>query len=415
MKRTHILAAVNIMGGLNFGYNTGVIAGILTIWEDLGKEWHLSEAMQGIVTASILIGALVGSMIGGPIADHFGRKKAVLLLAIITLTGAPFLAAAPNVWVVIGARAFLGLAVGMSGVICPMYVSESAPPESKGQLGILFQVAITVGILHAYLFNYALKNIKYNWRVMFGCGAYPGLFLLAVWAVMPESPVWSLRRGVNNNETASLLKTNETEPPLGARLGIFIRSRALYIGLVLAVAQQLTGINAFMYYAGKVFGSAGISNPNYPTIGLGAWNAVSTLVGIPLVDRLGRRPLLVAGTLIMTVACFGLGVVYKYTHGDAKGYLAIGLLFIFVLAFEIGDGPLFWIVAHELFTPEIKTVGASTLNAAQWLFNIALTLGFPTVDKLIGSNVFYIFGLMGAIATIVLVIFLPETRNTAKN
>jgi len=424
------------MGGLNFGYNTGVIAGILGIWSGgTDTNWHLSSGLTGIVTASILIGALLGSVIGGPISDTFGRRVGVLVLAVITLIGAPVLAICPTYYYVIIARAFLGIGVGMSGVICPMYVSETAPPQNKGALGTLFQLAITLGILFAYIINYALETAEYNWRIMFGLGAFPGLFLLMVWWAMPESPVWALKRGGGFGEEAPLIRTNEAaltlsdtpvkgpqtlellRPPphlalsLTVRIGIFLRSRALYIGLVLAMAQQLTGINAFMYYAKDIFGSAGINNENYPTMGLGAWNALTTMLAIPLVDRLGRRPLLVFGTMVMTIACFGLGAVYSYANGDEKGYLAIILLFIFVLAFEVGDGPLFWIVAHELFTPEIKTVGASTLNAAQWLFNIMLTLGFPAVKEAIGAPVFYIFGGVGAVCTLILIIFLPETRN----
>jgi len=382
--------------------------------------------MTGIVTASILMGALVGSMIGGPIADKLGRRVGIAALAIITLIGAPALAASPSIPVVIVTRTFLGVGVGMSGVICPMYVSETAPPELKGPLGIMFQLAITVGIFLAYVANYALKSVEYNWRLMFGLGAVPSLVLLAMTFIIPESPAWLLK-----GERAPLIPTNERETPyhgskelarppapagsteaaLGVRLRLFLKSKALRIGIVLAIAQQLTGINAFMFYANSIFDSAGISNTNVATIGLGFWNAVTTVIAIPLVDRLGRRPLLIIGTAIMSIACFALGLAYQEASQRVLGPLAIVFLLIFVAAFEVGDGPLFWIVAHELFTPEIKTVGASTLNAVQWVFNITLTLGFPIAQAHIHETVFYIFGSLGIFCTAIMLIALPETRS----
>jgi len=424
-----LLAGVNLMGGCIFGYNTGVIAGIVGdkgIFNTLGGQWTLSETMTGIVTASILIGALFGSMIGGPIADKFGRKAALLVLSLVVIISAPLLAIADSLTHVIIARGCLGLGVGMAGVVCTMYVSETAPVERKGSLGILFQLAICIGIFIGYVSNYALLNVDNNWRFMFLLGATPAIILAIIGVLIPESPVWMKSNYEGSDERASLVRTNEygTKHSLGKtteisrplsgcqRLGLFIRSKALGIGLVLAVAQQLTGVNAFFFYAGNIFSSAGITNATYPTMGLGAWNVLSTCVAVPLVDRFGRRPLLIVGTSIMTVACFGLGLSYQFLSGSALGACAIVLLLTFVLAFEIGDGPLFWIVAHELFTPETKTIGASTLNAAQWLFNIMLTLGFPIVKREIDQVVFYIFGALGALCTIAMVMFLPETRGT---
>lgn len=411
LKRDVLLGTVNMLGGYIFGYNTGVVAGVLTILSGESKDnsVYLPDSMQGIFTASILLGALLGSMVGGPIADKFGRKAGVITLSLVTLVFASLLAIANTLNTVIAARSFLGIGVGMSGVICPMYVSETASPKAKGPLGILFQLAITIGIFVAYVINYALEDIKYNWRVMFGLGAAPGLILFLLGLAMPESPVWLVTRS-KNGEGTPLIGTNEPETPLGVRLALFIKSRALYIGIVLAVAQQLTGINAFMYYAKPIFSAAKIDNPNYPTMVLGAWNAVSTLFAVPLVSKFGRRTLLLSGNIIMSIACVGLGLSYQFATGSTLGILAVTLLLVFVFAFEISDGPLFWVVAQELFTPEIKTVGASTLNALQWLFNITLTLGFPVLQKLIHETVFYIFGIIGVVCILIMAVALPETR-----
>jgi len=409
-----MLGSVNMLGGFIFGYNTGIIAGASKLINETSSEFRMDTNQQGIVTSSILIGALVGSIIGGPLADKFGRKAGVIVLSIISVVLAPLLAIAINLKYLIVIRTFLGLGVGMTGIICPMYVAENAPPERRGPLGILFQLAITIGIFIAYCVNAALQNVHHGWRIMFGLGAIPAVALLVLGFVIPESFVWQAKRS-GAAEHSSLLRVNENPRPLRARIWMFLRSRALFIGLVLAVAQQLTGINAFMFYAPTIFSTAGISNSIVPTIGLGAWNVVSTIIAIPLVNRYGRRPLLIVGTSIMTVACIALGLSYKYANGTMLSVLTIALLLVFVLAFEIGDGPLFWMVAHELFTPEIKTVGASTLNAAQWIFNILLSFGFPSFQDKLHEYVFFIFGILGAICTGLLILFLPETRNSTKS
>lgn len=407
-----MLAGVNLLGGFIFGYNTGVIAGAQDLISATGKHWYLDATMQGVVTASILIGALVGSIIGGPISDHFGRKVGIIVLAAISMVFAPVLAISPNLNALIISRAILGLGVGMSGIICPVYVAENSPPERRGVLGVLFQLAITIGICIAYIINLALEDVHHNWRIMFGLGAIPAFLLLILAFVIPESFVWQAQR-TGGGERSALLPTNDPGSTLSERIVLFTKSRALYIGIVLAVAQQLTGINAFMFYAQKIFLGAGLKNPNFPTIGLGAWNVLVTLCAIPAVSRFGRRPLLIVGTMIMGVACIALGLVWEFADGQTKGIIAIILLLLFVFAFEFGDGPLFWMVAHELFTPEIKTVGQSTLNAAQWIFNIILCFFFPiAVDNLGTPPVFYFFGALGVICTTLLFFFLPETRPT---
>lgn len=410
-----LLASVNLLGGFVFGYNTGVIAGARDLISAPGGHWSLNSTMQGIVTSCILIGALFGSIIGGPLSDSFGRKVTIITLAAISVVFAPVLAITPSVDTLIVARTFLGIGVGMAGVICPLYVSENAPPERRGPLGICFQLAITIGILVAYISNAAFEKVHHGWRIMFALGVLPALALLVIAFLIPESLVWQSKRSGTGEHSTLLNGTNQAPRSLSERIGLFVRSRALVVGLVLAVAQQLTGINAFMFYAQTIFSEAGLTNQNVPTIGLGAWNVLATVVAIPLVDRLGRRPLLIGGTLVMTIACGLLAVVWKTLDGHTRGYLAIALLLLFVLAFELGDGPLFWMVASELFTPETKSVGASTLNAAQWIFNIILSFGFPIAAKAFGLwVVLLVFGVIGAVCTVLLIFFLPETKYITK-
>jgi len=183
------------------------------------------------------------------------------------------------------------------------------------------------------------------------------------------------------------------------------------IGELLAIAQQLTGINAFMYYAPFIFESAGLNNPIIPTIGLGAWNFVTTFVSTFLVDYLGRRPLLLFGTATMAVSCVGLALTYQLLSGTALGVLAIVLLLVFIAGFEAGEGPLFWVVCTEMFHPDDQGRGLSVLNASTWTFNLILTFGFLPLKELIGSaGVFWIFGGIGVVCVALMIAYLPETK-----
>eukprot|EP01111_Echinosteliopsis_oligospora_P017250 TRINITY_DN7409_c0_g1_i2.p1 TRINITY_DN7409_c0_g1~~TRINITY_DN7409_c0_g1_i2.p1 ORF type:complete len:451 (-),score=102.23 TRINITY_DN7409_c0_g1_i2:86-1438(-) len=401
-----LLATINIAGGWVFGYNCGVVGGAVDVLElEIGSivSWE-----KGLLTSSIVIGAMFGSILGGPFADKYGRRAGVLLIAALGLVLAVVLAASYNLPMIIAVRGLLGLPVGLSSAICPMYVAESAPVKNRGTLGTFFQLGICFSIFVSYCMTPIFLNVQDGWRFMFGLGAVAAIVLGAVGYYMPESPMWSNGKKIVSAEEDYLLLSTNASAQRNAKMPL---RAALSVGVVLAVANQLTGINAFMFYANDIFSSAGVSKPIYATIGLGFWNFASALVATFFVDRLGRRPLILGGTVVMAISCVALGLVTLLHNIKTVGALSVVLLFVFILAFESGDGPLFWITMQELFTEENKTFGATFLNATQWCFNIMLCFGFPVLSKQIGqANCFYIFGGVGVICSVVLFFALPETK-----
>lgn len=408
-----MLGSVNALGGLVFGFNSGVVAVALPKVND---HWPMSTTMQGLFTASVLIGAALGSLGGGFFCDRFGRKLALIAVGFFGTAGAVCTAFAPNLALMMVSRGVVGLGVGLSTCACPTYVSENAPAHLKGTLGTLFQLAITFGIFVSYLVALPFDSIDHGFqgfRIMFLLGVIPGVLLLIQALTMPESAYWVAMQKkdpllVNNDVTTGQRKfggdvSSMTYLPV---------SRAYMVGVLVAVAQQLTGINAFMFYGPDIFKTAGVDNPIAATIGIGAWNFVTTFASTFLVDRLGRRPLLLIGTFFMAIATVALALVSQLVHTKSvEGPLSIVLLFLFILGFELGEGPLFWVVCTELFDDDMKSSALSNLNVTVWVFNLMLTFGFLPVKNHIGqSGVFWIFGGVGVACVTLMYMFLPETK-----
>jgi len=408
MVSTGVLATINILGGLIFGYNTGVVAGALPLVTDV---FPMSSTVQGVFTASILIGAMLGSLFGGTFCDYFGRKIAIITVGVFGTVGPIATALSPNLPLLMVSRGILGISVGLATVACPTYVSENAKEENKGTLGTFLQLAITFGIFLSYVVALPFtKDVPHAFRWMFAIGVVPGLVTLFAGLFMPESSTWLQRK---SNEYDRLVPSSNGSIQRIVDIAPVTQRKAYFIGELLAVAQQLTGINAFMYYAPAIFKSAGLTNQIIPTIGLGAFNFVTTFISTFLVDRLGRRPLLLTGTGIMAVSCVGLALTYQLLSKTAKGVLAIVLLLAFVAGFETGEGPLFWVVCTEMFKQEDRGRGLSVLNASTWIFNLVLTFAFLPLSDTIGLvGVFSIFGGIGVVCVILMWFNLPETRRT---
>lgn len=411
MVSTVLLASVNALGGLLFGFNSGVVAVALPKVVD---HWPMSNTMQGLFTASVLIGAALGSLGGGWFCDKFGRKISLITVGLFGTAGAACTAFAPNLALMMVSRGVVGVGVGLSTCACPTYVSENAPAHLKGSLGTMFQLAITFGIFVSYLvaLPFDSKDTGFQgFRIMFLLGVIPGVLLLIQAFMMPESAHWiALKKRdpllVNNNEPAT------GQRKFGRDATYLPTGRAYLVGELVAVAQQLTGINAFMFYGPDIFKSAGVNQAVVATIGIGAWNFVTTFISTFLVDRLGRRPLLLSGTFAMAVSTVGLALVNQLVHTTSvKGALSIVLLFVFIAGFELGEGPLFWVVCTELFDDEEKSRALSRLNVSVWIFNLMLTFGFLPVKDAIGqAGVFWIFGGVGVVCVTLMYFFLPETK-----
>jgi SP family arabinose:H+ symporter-like MFS transporter len=371
----------------------------------------MSSFVQGLFTSSILVGTLLGSLAGGAFTDRFGRKVAIITVGVIGTIFPIGIALAPTLVLMMVARGFLGISVGLATVACPTYVSENARDENKGTLGTLLQLAITFGIFLSYLVALPFKDVEHGFRWMFGIGVVPGAFTLLIGIFMPESMIWVRRQSFHPGEHDRLIAQGKGSIQKIEGVAPVTVKKAYFVGELLAVAQQLTGINAFMYYAPSIFATAGLKNAMIPTVGLGLWNFVTTFIATFFVDRAGRRPLLLFGTSLMAVSCVGLALVYELVDGSAKGPLAIVLLLLFIAGFETGEGPLFWVVATELFSAREKGRALSILTGSTGVYNLILSFGFLPLSEAIGqAAVFWIFGGVGVVCVLLMVFYLPETK-----
>ena len=336
-----VLVVVLFAGGL-FGYDQGVISGAL---RGIKSTFTLSPLLVEVVTSWVTLGALFGSLAGGELADQFGRERTVLIAGAMFTFGALVQAFAPYTVILVAGRLVVGAGVGVAAVAAPLYAAELAPAAFRGRFVSCYQLAITIGIFLAYLVDGWLSPSG-AWRVMLGVSAAPGLLLFAVALAAPKSPRWLMMVGRRPEAAAELCKIRpgaDIEPRLDA-IGKALRQegdraswgevfhqewrRPLTIGIGLAVFQQITGINAIIYYADQIFSSAGFTTPASQTMvttwAIGAVNVLATLIAIAFIDRLGRRKLLLAGLIGMGISLIVVGVAFQFIANNAAGAGAAG-------------------------------------------------------------------------------------------
>ncbi|WP_163528794.1 sugar porter family MFS transporter [Halobacillus ihumii] len=414
------------LGGLLYGYDTGVISGALLF---IGQDIPLSNFLEGLVVSSLLGGAIVGAGMSGYVADKFGRRRVVFVIALIYLIGSLVLAFSPNAWVLITGRIILGLAVGGSTAIVPVYLSEMAPTQSRGALASLNQLMITIGIVLAYLVNYAFSSME-GWRWMLGLASVPAIILMIGVLFMPESPrflikhnrekkardIMALTRKQNeiDDEIEQMKKIEEVEESTMDVLKSKWVRPMLLIGSGIAVFQQLIGINAVIYYAPTIFTQAGLGNSAsiLGTLGIGIVNVLMTLVAIATIDKLGRKKLLLIGNVGMTLSLAILAaILFTFQMTTTIAWLIVLFLGLFIVFFSATWGPVVWVMLPELFP--LKARGAATgfttllLSAA----NLVVSLFFPVLLGAIGTAwVFVIFAIIGVFAFTFVKKFVPETK-----
>jgi sugar porter (SP) family MFS transporter len=428
-RRVIAAAAITALGGLLFGYDTGVVSGaLLFLKNDFGG---LSSFQQELVTSLLLAGAMVGALTAGRVADAVGRRKTILVTAVIFVAGVLLAAFAPTFWTLIVARFVIGLAVGSASMTVPLYIGETAPAKIRGALVSLNQLMITSGILASYLVDYGLANSQ-NWRLMFGLAAIPALILAIGILTQKESPHWLIRQGREEEarEVLSLLRAEKdvdaeirevkevarTEAKGSAKelLARGIRP-ALWVGIGLAVFQQVTGINTVIYYAPTLLKGAGLGNSAslLANVVNGAVNVVMTIVAIRLLDRTGRRPLLLIGTagmavgMIVTACAFLSG---NELHGDTA-YVGIAGLLIYTGSFAVGLGPVFWLMIAEIYPLRIRGQAMSVATIANWGANFVVTISFLTLLNAISpKGVFFLFAFLTLVALVYFAKRVPETK-----
>jgi SP family galactose:H+ symporter-like MFS transporter len=422
-----LLAAVAAISGFLIGYDTAVIAGAL---EFIGHEFNLGNVAKGAIVTAILVGGLVGAPCGGPLARRFGQKPTLIVAGVIFAVCALGSAWASGPWDLGAWRFALGLAVGIATMVAPLYVAETSPSRWRGALVSAFQLAITSGILVSYLVGFAFTGSG-DWRMMFGLGAVPAFLLLLGLFFLPESPRWLVLTGreekakeawahLSNEpwpeEDFAVIRTAGEEPHARFRDLVAPRMRpALIIAAGLFVFTNLSGIDAILYYAPVIFRDVGIGGdmgPILATAGLGTINVVATVLAMWLVDRVGRRPLLLWGLAPMTISLVALSLTLMYVSSDGiRGGAAVACFSVFVIAFAVSLGPLPYVLMSELFPSAVRPLGMSIAAATAWGVNAVVSLSFLPMATAIGvAGAFFVFAGVCAVAFIFVQRLVPETK-----
>ena len=429
--RRHVVlgAAITAVGGLLFGYDTGVISGALLF---IGKDFHgLTSFDKELLTSILLIGALIGALAAGRIADQVGRRPTVLGTAALFVAGVMLAAFSPSYAVLVAARVVIGLAVGSASMVVPLYIGEVVPPRIRGAMVSFNQLAITSGILAAYLVDYGLASSE-NWRLMFGLAAIPAILMFTGMLFQRESPHWLVAQG-REDEAREVLRRVRDEGgidaeiaevrDLSARRSSFREVAApavrhvMVIGVALAVFQQITGINTIIYYAPTLLSSAGLGNSAalLANVVNGAVNVAMTIVAIRLLDRVGRRPLLLGGTTGMAAGMIVVALTFAIGGSQLHGgtaYIAIAGLLIYTGSFAIGLGPVFWLLISEIYPVKIRGQAMSVATMANWGANFVVTISFLTLLSAIGNaGTFFLFAGLSIVALAYFQRQVPETKN----
>ena len=430
----NIAAGITATGGLLFGYDTGVISGALLF---IRQDFDITTFTEGIIVSFILVGAMVGAFSGGPLSDRIGRRATTLIAAIVFGAGALIVAFAPVVSILVLGRFVLGLGVGLASMIVPLYIAEISPPDRRGGLVSLNQLMITIGILLSYIVGVIFAPIE-GWRWMFAVALIPALILFIGMFRLPESPRWLYNKGQVDRARQVLsrsvgpeeidrelqemeaIKQQESEQErvsFGELLAPYVRP-ALIIGIGLAIFQQITGINTVIYYAPTILQNAGFSEQGAlvaNALGVGLVNVGFTILAVRIIDRVGRRPLLLIGLVGMTISLALLAIVFTVGGTNVSaglGILATICLALYIASFAISLGPVFWLMISEIYPLRIRGTAMSVASIANWGSNFVVALLFPVLlAALGGATLFWVFAAIGIAAWVFIYFQVPETKN----
>lgn len=426
------------LGGLLFGYDTAVISGAIG---NLTDYFHLSPVETGWAISSALVGCLIGAFFSDYLSDTFGRKVTMLITAVLFILNSVGTALPISFSMFVIFRIVGGIGVGIASMVVPMYIAEIAPPKRRGALVGNYQLAIVIGIVVVYFVNYfialqgdATWNLNMGWRWMFGSEIIPSILFLFFIFLIPESPRWLLQKGKSDEAIAVLQKINTAEDAIQVQSEIQNSihqanknqwsqlvnpnfKKALFVGVGLSVLQQLTGINAILYYAPEIFKSLGSSTDVslLETSILGVVNLIFTLLAIRWVDKMGRKPLLYIGSIGMTIALAAVGF---FIYFDAMGNWVLPFLLLFMASFSISWGPIVWVLLSEIFPSKIRSLALAISVFIQWVANFIVTQVFPSLvenewlnENFNGAFPFYLFSIICLFSLFFVWKKIPETKN----
>ena len=420
-------SAIAALGALLFGYDLGVISGAQSF---LAAEFDLSAKEIQFAVASVNVGAIIGSMFGGRFADRLGRKRALVWLGVLFGVGAVATSLAPSFVAFLVIRVIVGLAAGASVMITPMYLTESAPPELRGRIGSLSQTAIGVGLFVSYLSGYLFTVTGGGWRPMFAAALVPAVVLVVGFRRLDETPRWLVGQGRVDEGRQALLDVG-TAPDLvdteiaaireslseasGARFREFrhpgLRA-CLTVAVVLGVAQQFVGPNTVLFYAPRVLIQAGFASQDKAILAtalIGAVNLVATLVTFSVVDRIGRKPLLLIGFAGMSLSLGAEVLIFLGGHPDPA--LALVFFLIYIAFFGLSISPVGWLLSSEIFPNRVRGIGSSVASSMNQASSLLVSLTFLSLAGALGfSGAFGIYAVLGVGFLVFTVVAVPETN-----
>ena len=417
------------LGGILYGFDMGIIAAALIF---VRSTFGLSRQMEEMVVSIVLVGAMLGALAGGAITDRIGRRATLIWGAVLFVVGSILAPLSPDVATLIAARALLGVAIGFTSVTAPVYVSELAPPQSRGMLIGFYQFALTIGIALADLIGYWLAR-QHAWRLMFGLGAIPAALFLLMLLNVPESPRWLFAQ--NRASDAEAVLKSYTDGPgarflledIQASLSAKVERHwsalwspavrgSLFIAVGFTVLQQVTGINTIIYYGPRIFSLAGIASDEhaiFATLLVAIVNVLATVIALVLVDRVGRKPLLYTGVGGMTISLFVLSYSFhnQTALGSSLGLVATVCLMIYITCFAFSLGPIAWILVSEVFPLGVRGRGVAAASLGSGTANFLVSMTFLSLIHIAGNALtFAIYGVF-CIVTLCFVYFsVPETK-----
>ena len=426
-RKVYYWSVIVALGGFLFGLDTAVISGCEQTIQQL---WGLSDTMTGQMVAMALYGTIVGAIFGGIPAEKVGRKPTLIWVAFLYLISAVGCGLALNVEMLMFFRFVGGLSVGVSSVVAPMYIAEISPKEKRGQLTALFQFNIVLGILVAYFSNYLIGTDNADsWRWMLGIVAFPSvLFVILIFRV-PESPRWLV---LKKRDAAGALSIFQSIHPQTAQasleaiqndgkndtkssgLGEFMNGKyrfPIWLAFLFAFFNQISGINAVIYYAPRIFADAGLAANAalLSSVGIGIVNLIFTMLGLAMIDRFGRRFLMYIGSVGYI---FSLSLVaFAFYSGNSGGIVIPVLLFVFIAAHAIGQGAVIWVFISEIFPNNVRSWGNSLGSSTHWLFAALIAAIFPILAKSLGqAPIFAFFAVMMVFQLLFVWRMMPETK-----
>ena len=424
MKATGTLAGAvgtAALAGLLFGFDTAVIAGLTA---DLTRLFDLTPGSLGLTVSAALWGTLAGALFAGKLGDTFGSRDMLRVLACCYIVAGVGGALASDWTMFVALRFLCGLAIGGSSVLAPVYITEIAPARRRGLLVGLFQLTIVVGILLAYCSNAALAALVTGpdaWRLKLGVSAVPAIVFLILLFAIPNSPRWLIARGREPEACAALARIGPDDPDAElARLSRAIRAerpdeslswhrhrRPIVLAILIAVFNQLAGINAVLYYLNDIFTRAGALSPDGQAMLIGLANLVFTLLGLALIDRVGRRTLLLAGAAGMALC---LAVAAAVMFGLAAGHWLLPALIGFIACFATSQGAVIWVFISEIFPTPVRARGSALGAGTHWAMNALVAAGFPVLAATSPGLPFAIFAVAMVVQFVVVAMVFPETR-----